>query len=93
MGLGTLFGGGVMIKGAGTLSGLLASFSVEIAFIVAAAWIGTPYHNYKIARAFEAYLEKHPEILAETEEQNPNTLASATAGQAAVPRLPTAVVQ
>lgn len=81
MGLGLLFGVGVMIKGAGTLSGLLAGFSVEIAFIVAAAWIGTPYHNYTIARAFEAYLEKHPEILADSVGQGPNTLASAPAVQ------------
>ncbi|WP_409321460.1 hypothetical protein [Pseudomonas monteilii] len=93
MGLGVLFGVGVMIKGAGTLSALLAGFSVEIAFIVAAAWIGTPYHSYKIARTFEAYLEKHPEIIAESDEQSSNTLASAPAGQAAVPRHTVTVIQ
>ncbi|HDS1736877.1 hypothetical protein [Pseudomonas sp. BP8] len=93
IGLGLFFGVGVAISGAVTLSGVLAGFSVEIAFIVAAAWIGIPYSDYKVARAFEAYLEKHPEILAESEEQSSNTLASAPAGQAAAPRLPTAVVQ
>lgn len=93
MGLGVLFGVGVMIKGVGSLSALLAGFSVEIAFIVAAAWIGTPYHSYKIARSFEAYLEEHPEILAESEVQSSNTLASSPVCQAVVPCHIAAVIQ
>lgn len=84
MGLGLIFGVGIMVKGAGTLTGLFAGVGIELAFIAAAGWIGTPYHSYKIARSFEAYLKKHPEILAENETVPAKTQASRVVDQPTV---------
>jgi len=62
MSMGFLMALGVTLKGPVTLSGIAAGFSIEIAFIVAAALVGTSYNTYKIARNFENHLKKHPEI-------------------------------
>lgn len=62
MAMGFLIALGVMLKRPETLSGIAAGFSIEIAFIIAAALVGTSYNTYKIARNFENHLKKHPEI-------------------------------
>lgn len=81
---GLFFGHGIIVKGANTLTGLLAGIGIEIVFLVAGGWIGSPYRSYRIARSFEAYLKKHPEILAENETATAEIQASLAVDQATV---------
>lgn len=89
--LGGLFGFGVMTKGAGSPTSIFTGFGLEIAFVLAALWIGTPYHSYKIARAFEAYLKQQSDITTENEAQCTNTSDGPAVNRVIVRRAPTAM--
>lgn len=92
--IGGVSGLGIMTKGTGSLADIFAGFAVEIMFVLAGLWVGTPYNSYKIARAFEDYVMQHPEVIAEKDSQTVNTTTDAAFDyDASKPRLPTVIVQ